>query len=345
MAEGTRTVMGSESKVSRVFHFTFRRCVGIAFSFAQVLSMCLSAQTAGAQAAPVGLSTETIAARAVPATVTIVTFGVDGDTIGMGSGFLVGPTGVIVTNFHVMAGASKAAVLLTNGERYEWVQALGTDATADLAILKIPGYGLPTLLTSPTLPPAGARLIAVGNPLGLSSTVTEGIVSAVRRFEDRQILQMSAAISVGSSGGPVLNGRGEVVAVATSFLRVGQNLNFAVPVRYAMGLLEAGGRPVTVAEAFASAGIDDPAPDALANGTAETRGRAQREGEQRAVMPRSSVVGAYAVSQETWVTHRGQAPTEPVEGSGLLLLGTHDNGFYVSIMVGILRNPIWACSR
>src|SRR5690348_11495869 len=98
-----------------------------------------------AQAPTEQLSTEAIAARAVSATVTIVTIDAAGDTLGMGSGFLVRPSGVVVTNYHVMAGATNAAVILTNGERYERVEALDADPGADLAILKIPGYGLPVL--------------------------------------------------------------------------------------------------------------------------------------------------------------------------------------------------------
>jgi S1-C subfamily serine protease len=93
----------------------------------------IQAQAGGA------LTTEAIAARAVPATVTIVTFSDTGDTLGMGSGFLVRPNGIVVTNFHVMAGATRAAVILTSGERYDRVEALDQDAAGDIAILKIPG--------------------------------------------------------------------------------------------------------------------------------------------------------------------------------------------------------------
>jgi trypsin-like peptidase len=279
------------------------------------------------------LSTERIAAKAIPATVTIVTLGVNGDTLGAGSGFLVRSNGVIITNFHVMAGASKAVVILSTGETYEQVEALDTDKSADIALLKIPGYGLPTLPTTATLPPVGARVVAVGNPLGLSRTVTEGIVSAVRLFEGRQILQMSAAISAGSSGGPVLNARGAVVAVARSYLESGQNLNFAVPVRYAMGLV-GGGQPVALAEVFGVVGARSPVqPPVSAAGPTDTRLPAGgNERPSPPVTPRTSVVGAYAVVQETWVTKHGKLSDEPMETFGLLLLGARDNGFYLSIM-------------
>jgi hypothetical protein len=82
----------------------------------------------------------------------------------------------------------------------------------------------------------GARLVVIGSPLGLSQTVSEGIVSAIRVFNGRRLLQMSAPISPGSSGGPVLNDRGAVVAVATAYLAGGQQLNFAVPIAEAVRL-------------------------------------------------------------------------------------------------------------
>ena len=172
---------------------------------------------------------------------------------------------VIVTNHHVMKGAYGAVVTLASGERYERVAVLDDDPAADLAILKIPGYGLPTLQPTSKLPPVGAKVVVIGNPLGLAQTVTEGIVSAVRLIDGHDLLQMSAAISPGSSGGPVLNTRGEVVAVATATLTDGQSLNFATPVRYAMGLVESPGAPMSLAARFgetASPGRSSAASDA-----------------------------------------------------------------------------------
>jgi hypothetical protein len=189
----------------------------------------LSAQT---------LTTADIASRAGPATVTILVIGSEGDTTGLGSGFLVKSSGVIVTNWHVMAGASRAAVRLSTGELFERVEALDGDEAADLAILKIPGYGMATVEPEASLPAVGSKLVVIGSPLGLTQTVSEGIVSARRLQDGRELLQMTVPISPGSSGGPVLNTAGRVVAVATKYMAKGQQLNFAVPVRYAMGLVE-----------------------------------------------------------------------------------------------------------
>jgi S1-C subfamily serine protease len=291
-----------------------------------------------AQAAPPPLTTETIAARAVPATVTIITFDAAGDTLEMGSGFLVRPTGVIVTNFHVMAGAFRAAVFLASGERYDRVEAVEQDEAGDLAVLKIPGYGLPVLPTAAALPPVGAKLVAVGNPLGLSRTVTEGIVSALRIVDGRQILQMSTAISPGSSGGPVLNARGEVVAVATSYLERGQNLNFAVPVRYAMGLVEGTQTPVPLAQAFGASGRaspDAPGPNSAVTARSVRPARANR--------PRPTITGTWEIAQRIAQVDG----TDAYDFAGYLFLGNHDLGLMVMLREGVddAKASVWIVQR
>ena len=292
---------------------------------AGVTLVLIMAAIASRELAAQVLTTEAIAAKAVPATVTIVIFGPDNDTLGFGSGFLVRSNGVIVTNHHVMVGASRAAIFLASGERYDRVEALDSDPSADLAILKIPGYGLPVLRTTSELPPVGAKLVAVGNPLGLSHTVTEGIVSGVRLIDGRQLLQMSVPISPGSSGGPVLNGRGNVVAVTSRYLKDGQNLNFAVPIRYAMGLVEGGGRTVPLAQRFRGATVE---------ATARATGSPAKEGggdvPALTRTPRASIAGTYLVYEQGFVYDLGKAEGEPLEKIGLLMLSRHDIGYYVN---------------
>jgi S1-C subfamily serine protease len=264
------------------------------------------------------LSTEAIAARAVPATVSIIAIDGAGDTLGFGSGFLVKPTGVIITNFHVMDGSAKAVVLLDTGERYERVEVLDSDEAADIAILKIPGYGLPILPTSADLPPVGAAVVAVGNPKGLSRTVSTGIVSAVRLVEGRQLVQISAPISPGSSGGPVLNDHGEVIAIATSYIAEGQNLNFAVPVRYAMGLVESAGNPQPLAMVFASNAANNDAPASTRDG-AVSNGRSLHQ-PARAMSPRPVITGSWTID---WHFVSG---SQALDFTGFMLLGFHDVG-------------------
>lgn len=183
------------------------------------------------------LTTVQVAKLANPSTVTIVTLGSASDTLAVGSGFVVDAQGIVVTNWHVLEGARKAVIELPGGERFEAVRFLAGDSLADLALLKFPGFDLPALTTRTSIPEPGEKVVVIGSPLGLSETVSEGIVSAVRVLDGRQLVQMSAPISPGSSGGPVLDDRGRVFAVATSYLRKGQQLNFAVPIRYALGLL------------------------------------------------------------------------------------------------------------
>lgn len=196
-------------------------------------------------------STSVIAALATPATVTIVTLNASGDTVAQGSGFIVRPDGTLITNWHVMRGASDAVVQLPSQERFTRVMVLAEDSAADLAILRIAGAGLPTLRTRNTVPAVGTKVIAIGSPMGLSRTVTEGIVSAVRVEDGRELVQISAAISHGSSGGAVLDATGAAFAISSSSLRNGQQLNFAIPVRYALGLLAVSGVPRQIGEVFA----------------------------------------------------------------------------------------------
>src|SRR2546426_36450 len=185
--------------------------------------------------------------------VTILALSATGDTLAQGSGFLLRSDGVIVTNWHVMVGASSAVVILATQERFDRVTFLDGDTAADIALLKIPGYNLPTLRPANTLPEVGERVVVIGSPLGLSRTVSEGIVSATRLLNGRRLMQMTAPISPGSSGGPVLDAQGRVVAVATSYLEGAQQLNFAVPVRYALGLVHEGGAKRSLSDAFGNA--------------------------------------------------------------------------------------------
>jgi S1-C subfamily serine protease len=201
-------------------------------------------------------SVAAIAREATPATATILTLDAHGDTLAQGSCFIVRSDGVLLTNWHVMEGASAALVIRPNGERYSRVEFLDGDSTADIALLKIPGYALPVLTPRSDSPDVGDRVVAIGSPLGLHETVTEGIVSAKRMIGGRELIQISAAISPGSSGGAVLDEQGHVFAISTSYMSGGQQLDFAVPIRYALGLLTTQLIPRSLAGVFA--GTADP---------------------------------------------------------------------------------------
>ncbi len=132
---------------------------------------------------PTALTTQAISSASAGAVVTILTFDREGKQVSQGSGFIVRPQGVVITNWHVLEGAARASVTLRSGEVFERVSFLNGDQDADVAILKIPGFGLPTVQVTATVPAVGAKIIALGSPFGLTGSVSEGIVSAVRVVE------------------------------------------------------------------------------------------------------------------------------------------------------------------
>lgn len=186
-----------------------------------------------------------IAARAHAALLMIRALGDDGDTLGLGTGFVVSADGKFVTNYHVIQEAAKLSVKLLDGAEYHDVSLLAADPASDLALMQIPGAsGLTALPVGSDLQmEVGDRVFVMGNPLGMGGTFTDGMVSGKRPLEGVSMLQISAPISAGSSGGPVMNERGEVVGVATMMVMGGQNLNMAVPVRYLSPMLAARAEP------------------------------------------------------------------------------------------------------
>ena len=202
---------------------------------AAVLAACGSAKPAPPVAAPVAarssaepsLTIADIAARALPAVVTIRT------ADSLGTGFVVRSDGWIATNLHVIVGGTHVKVTLRDERELDVVELLAASPEYDLALVRIQARGLRTvsLGNSDVIRP-GDPVIAIGNPLGLEDTVSNGLVSARRKYNGFEVLQVSAPIAPGSSGGPLFNERGEVVGVATAVLQGGQNLNFGVPVRY-----------------------------------------------------------------------------------------------------------------
>jgi hypothetical protein len=173
----------------------------------------------------------------------------------IGTGFAINPQGVIATNLHVVAGASEIQVRTLDGSTYEVKRILGFDLDRDLALLALdlekPMPSLP--IGDSELVSAGDPVVAIGNPLGvLDYTVSDGLISSVRVLSDQlTVLQISAPISQGSSGGPLFNPYGEVIGLATAIFAGGQNLNFAVPSKYLSALIQ-DEKPMTL-DAFADA--------------------------------------------------------------------------------------------
>jgi tetratricopeptide (TPR) repeat protein len=169
--------------------------------------------------------------RIKPSVVAIVTFDARGEKLSRGSGFFDAP-GRIVTNRHVIENAYRVEVHLANGNTYNAKGVVAVDGEGDIAVLQVdvpPGSAQP-LTVGRTSPQEGESIVVIGNPLGLEGSVSNGIVSAVRDIPNfGRIIQITAPISSGSSGSPVINMRGQVVGVATLQLTDGQSLNFAVP--------------------------------------------------------------------------------------------------------------------
>ena len=169
----------------------------------------------------------------------------------MGSGFVVSADGKIITNFHVIAHAKNATVWLEIDDAYDDVQVLDIDKRKDIAILKIKAVELPFLnLGKSANEEIGATVYTVSNPKGYFNTLSQGLISGVRYREGYHVLQFTAPVSHGSSGGPLFNAKGEVIGITSSLDDQGQNLNFAIPVDYLRGLLASPGQPRSLASVY-----------------------------------------------------------------------------------------------
>jgi hypothetical protein len=161
-----------------------------------------------------------------------------GTVTGQGSGFLVTANGAVVTNLHVLQGAAMARVKLPNGDAYKTADLVEVDDARDIAILKIKGFKLPTVpLGDSDKTEVGENIVVISSPEGLVNSLSTGVISGVRRFDTHRVFQITSPISQGSSGGALINSNGEVIGIVTYFLRNGQNINFAVPINYARGMI------------------------------------------------------------------------------------------------------------
>lgn len=160
---------------------------------------------------------------------------------GQGSGVIVEKDGTIVTNAHVVHGASEIAVRLSDGRSVRDVEVIGTDPASDLAVLRIKTAGLmPATWGDSQQLEVGDQVLAVGSPYRLAQTVTAGIISAkdrrgiIRALAIQDFLQTDAAINPGNSGGPLVNLRGEVVGINTAIVgEAYQGIGFAIPSKLA----------------------------------------------------------------------------------------------------------------
>jgi S1-C subfamily serine protease len=155
-----------------------------------------------------------------------------------GSGFFI-EQNIVATNYHVIEGESYGiAKIVSTNQTFEITKILAVDEIKDLALLSVAyNNGEPLPIGDDRGLSIGEKVYAIGNPKGLEGTFSEGIVSAIRELPSRKIIQITAPISSGSSGGPILNGSGQVIGVAVATILDGQNLNFAIPSSDLVGLI------------------------------------------------------------------------------------------------------------
>ncbi len=172
-------------------------------------------------------SVEDIFKYVSPAVVTIVVYDDIGEEIALGSGFFIGK-GKILTNAHVVEGAYSAEVRSLR-KTYQDITIIKRDDFVDLAVLSVQSVGEPVIsFADDSDLRVGQRVLAIGNPLGLERTLSDGLISAIRDSVGFQTIQISAPISPGSSGGPLFNMQGQVIGVTYAGYDEGQNLNLAI---------------------------------------------------------------------------------------------------------------------
>ena len=180
-----------------------------------------------------GGSAAQVAKRSFPSVAMLIMADNSNQPISQGSGFVIAKN-IVVTNHHVVQGAQAGFVkFVGDNNRYKITRILRVDEAADLALVEVAApHVAPLPLSGDATPDPGEEIYAIGAPKGLDGTFSKGNISSVRVIDKSQLLQITAPISAGSSGGPILNTKGEVVGVAVATYKEGQNLNFAVPVRY-----------------------------------------------------------------------------------------------------------------
>ncbi len=156
-----------------------------------------------------------------------------GNIIGTGSGIMISEKGYILTNNHVARGGRFYTVRIEDDDEiYQTDEVIKYNQVTDLAVIRIDRRLRPIPIYSGKKPVRGQKVVAIGSPLGLFNSVSDGIISGFRNIDDVEMIQFTAPISHGSSGGAILNMNGEVIGISTAGIDAGQNLNLAVGYEY-----------------------------------------------------------------------------------------------------------------
>jgi len=178
------------------------------------------------------LDAEQIYKKVNAAVVTVYAYDSEQKILSQGSGVVLNDKGWVVTNYHVYNGADKL-IVKQKEKVIEYSQIIGVDADKDILILKIADNTFPYITVGNSdLLNVGQKIYAIGSPEGFENTITEGIISGLRSYENysKNYIQISAPLSHGSSGGAVVNSKGELIGISTFSVVAGQNLNFAIPI-------------------------------------------------------------------------------------------------------------------
>jgi tetratricopeptide (TPR) repeat protein len=192
------------------------------------LLFCASLLISNSETAPIrAADVPALVQKAKPAVVEILTYDQQNKLLKTGTGFFISSDGLLLTNYHVISGGSSIMAQTPTGAIHFLKSIVTTSETYDVAELQFYVKDVPYLTLASSLSAVeGQRVLVIGNPEGLEGTVSDGIISAFRA--GRSMIQITAPVSPGSSGSPVLDESGNVIGIATQVLKEGQNLNFAI---------------------------------------------------------------------------------------------------------------------
>jgi hypothetical protein len=175
-------------------------------------------------------------------TVLVKTMDKNGNDLSLGSGFVITKKGAIVTNYHVLESAHNVSIHFIGGKTYQNAFLIARYPSQDIAILYFDGTDeqfSPVILGNSDDLQVGERILAIGNPYGWENTLSDGLISGIREIDGFKLVQITAPVSPGSSGGPLFNMRGEVIGITTIGSQWGaQNLNFAIPINTLTSLIK-----------------------------------------------------------------------------------------------------------
>lgn len=193
------------------------------------------------------LNAEQIYIKCAPAVFSLTTYNKDGEALNLGSGVFLRASGEAVTNWHVLDGAASAEITTYDGKTYRVSGIYDYDAENDLARIQIDGSGFTPMRTNYSGGlRTGATVYTIGSPEGLENSLSAGIISSARRVVGSvTYIQVTAPISGGSSGGALINDKGELIGITSATISDGQNLNLAIPIEKLTALSASGYRSVS----------------------------------------------------------------------------------------------------